>query len=354
MSKFRDEGVTIILVSHALPIVRKLCDRVVWLQQGALVMDGGANEVVDAYMADVAAQKCPEHDGLPLTRPFQATSAVTGLADIRLLGVEIIGPGGAPGWDIAAGAPTRLRMHYQARKDYPDAVLTLQVHDACDHAVICGYNSYLEQTALFLREGEGVIDLPGIPWPLRQGDYLLTAALFAEPDAPAWANPVDLHHKAYAFHVTSALSAPQRRWGTGEALVDGVQLMDADGSEQADFATGAPMSVHLRCMSTGAHVTDPVLRVQIFDCNGVLCHATNTERTGVKLGTLARPREVTLAYDHLNLLEGDYVMSVGLTPADDVRRPYDWHDGAYRFHVGSEDKHGAGLVALGHQWTFAD
>ncbi len=354
MSDFRDEGVTIILVSHALPVVRKLCDRAVWLQQGQVVMEGAPDDVVDAYIAEVASQKAGEHGGAVLAHPHQMTAAVSGLADIRLLGVEMIGPEGKPGWEIAAGAHTALRVYYQVRKDYPDAVLTLQVHDAADHSVICGYNSYLEQVTLPLHEGDGVIDLSAVPLPLREGNYLLTAALFGRPDAPAWANPDDLHHKAYSFHITSALTAPRRRWGTGEALVTDVRLCDANGKEQADFVTGAPMSVHLRCMKTGEDVVDPVLRIQIFDANGVLCHATNTDRSGAKLGALACPREVTLAYDHLNLLEGNYVLSVGLTPAEDVRRPYDWHDTAYRFRVSSEDRHGAGLVALSHQWAFGD
>ena len=63
---------------------------------------------------------------------------------------------------------------------------------------------------------------------------------------------------------------------------------------------------------------------------------------------------MTLTYDHLNLLEGEYVLSVGLTPADSPRRPYDWHDGAYRFRVSSEYRHGAGLVNLSHHWTYGE
>ena len=353
MRKFRDEGVTIILVSHALPVVRTLCDRVIWLQQGQIVMDGGPDEVIDAYVAEVAAQKAGEHGAGAFAHPHQMTSVISGLADIRLLNVEMIDPDGKPGWEIAGGARTTLRFHYQVRKDFPAAALAVQVRDAVDHSVICDYNSYSEQMPLHLHEGSGAIDL-SVPLPLREGHYLLTVALFGRPDPPAWTNPDDLHQEAYSFHVRSALTAPRRRWGTGQALLTDVRLCDANGAVRADFVTGAPMSVHLRCMKTGEDVIDPVLRIQIFDCNGVLCHATNTDRNGAKLGELASPREVTLAYDHLDLLEGSYVLSVGLTPAENARHPYDWHDKAYRFRVSSEDSHGAGLVALSHQWVFDD
>jgi hypothetical protein len=350
MSQFRDQGVTIILVSHALPMVRKLCDRVVWLRQGEIVMDGAPDLIVDTYIAEVAAGKAAHGEpAAPKARPSAA--AVEGLADVRLKGVEMIGPDGRPRWRMQAGEPMGLRLHYQLRRALPEAVLTVQVHDAEDGAVICGYNSHTEQQALPLPDGKGSIDLYGFTWPLRRGRYLISVALFAQPDPPAWANPDDLHHKAYAFDVVSTLDGPHSRSGTGDALLDRVLLCDAHGQEATNFGTGATLRLRLRCLSMSSIVTDPVLRVQIFRASdGLLCHATNTDRAALKLGRLAGPVDVTLTYDHLELLEGDYVLSVGLWPSEEARRPYDWHDRAYRFHVHSEHKHGAGAVALSHHW----
>ena len=39
------------LVSHSLGVVRMTCNRAIWLEKGQIVMDGEANEVVDAYEA---------------------------------------------------------------------------------------------------------------------------------------------------------------------------------------------------------------------------------------------------------------------------------------------------------------
>lgn len=49
-SMLSDAG-TVILVSHSLPIVRTICNRVVWLDKGEMRMDGDPDEVVDAYLA---------------------------------------------------------------------------------------------------------------------------------------------------------------------------------------------------------------------------------------------------------------------------------------------------------------
>ena len=47
--ELRQEAGTVFLVSHGLGIIRDTCDRAVWLEAGQLVLDGPADDVVDAY-----------------------------------------------------------------------------------------------------------------------------------------------------------------------------------------------------------------------------------------------------------------------------------------------------------------
>ncbi len=52
-ARFRElqaEGHTIILVSHAYPLIREFCDRGLLLESGRIVAEGTASEVVDAYL----------------------------------------------------------------------------------------------------------------------------------------------------------------------------------------------------------------------------------------------------------------------------------------------------------------
>lgn len=55
MNGFRRQGVTFILVSHALSTVRELCQRAVWIDAGRVVMDGPSAEVTDAFAAHMHA-----------------------------------------------------------------------------------------------------------------------------------------------------------------------------------------------------------------------------------------------------------------------------------------------------------
>lgn len=47
--EIRDDAGTVFLVSHSMQSIRDTCSRVIWLDQGTLIMDGEPNEVIEAY-----------------------------------------------------------------------------------------------------------------------------------------------------------------------------------------------------------------------------------------------------------------------------------------------------------------
>jgi ABC-type polysaccharide/polyol phosphate transport system ATPase subunit len=46
---FQREGRTLLIVSHALPLIRDLSNRALWLHRGRLVEDDDATRVTEAY-----------------------------------------------------------------------------------------------------------------------------------------------------------------------------------------------------------------------------------------------------------------------------------------------------------------
>ena len=51
LEEHRSAAGTVLLVSHNLSEIRRSCDRVVWLEQGRIVLDGPTDEVLGAYDA---------------------------------------------------------------------------------------------------------------------------------------------------------------------------------------------------------------------------------------------------------------------------------------------------------------
>ncbi|WP_295599678.1 ABC transporter ATP-binding protein [uncultured Methanobrevibacter sp.] len=50
------EGVTVLLVSHSISQMRKICDKCIWIDNGKIVMEGEANEVCDAYVENAGSK----------------------------------------------------------------------------------------------------------------------------------------------------------------------------------------------------------------------------------------------------------------------------------------------------------
>ena len=65
ISQFRQNGGSILLVSHGLQLIRNSCQRVYWLENGLVYKEGGVNEVCDAYetkiMRNDASRLAAEH-----------------------------------------------------------------------------------------------------------------------------------------------------------------------------------------------------------------------------------------------------------------------------------------------------
>lgn len=51
--QFKNDGKTVILVSHAMDMVKDMCDQVAWLRNGSLIAAGEAGPTIDSYLQSV-------------------------------------------------------------------------------------------------------------------------------------------------------------------------------------------------------------------------------------------------------------------------------------------------------------
>ena len=59
LERFRAAGGTLLFVSHDLPAVQRLCQRVIWLDRGRLRMDGPPRDVTEAYFDSMIGAPSP-------------------------------------------------------------------------------------------------------------------------------------------------------------------------------------------------------------------------------------------------------------------------------------------------------
>ena len=63
INSFKEAGVTIIIVSHSIRDILNICDRVIWIENHNIKMDGPASEVTDEYIKyfDIQEEMVNQH-----------------------------------------------------------------------------------------------------------------------------------------------------------------------------------------------------------------------------------------------------------------------------------------------------
>lgn len=123
---FRNQGRTIILVTHAMNSVRDMCDRAIWLDHGKLVAEGDPSELVEAYTERMLGVRSDRGDG----------STRRGSGEIQIGQVEMfIGDSTSSVKRFRTGDSVTIRLHYRAEKPIPRPVFGIAI-EALGGAVV--------------------------------------------------------------------------------------------------------------------------------------------------------------------------------------------------------------------------
>jgi lipopolysaccharide transport system ATP-binding protein len=103
MRETADGGRTVLLVSHNMGLIQRLCDRVLWLERGGVREIGPTDDVVARYLAHHPDAGVAV-DLAELPRPH-ATPTTT-----RIVGCDVLGGDGEPTTQVRFGEPIAVRL----------------------------------------------------------------------------------------------------------------------------------------------------------------------------------------------------------------------------------------------------
>ena len=121
IARFKQEGGTIVFVSHDASAVERLCERAVLLDSGGVAFDGPTREAIARYRRTLADDIDPAERGAGL-REWGSGEAT--IASAALLGQE-----GAARLQFLSGEPFALRVAVSATDGVPPPRLQLEVRD---------------------------------------------------------------------------------------------------------------------------------------------------------------------------------------------------------------------------------
>jgi lipopolysaccharide transport system ATP-binding protein len=140
-----------------------------------------------------------------------------------------------------------------------------------------------------------------------------------------------------------------KRWGTGEARIDRVELLNVDNQETSIFETGDVMKVRL-WYSTTQLVRRPVFGIGLYRPDGVLITGPNTLMTGFPIPSIDGSGYLDYVIESLPFLHGAYELSASVYD-ETLSHPYDHHERLYTFRVESgRVREHLGMITVPAQW----
>jgi ABC-type multidrug transport system ATPase subunit len=214
---FRRRGKTVVLVTHTLDLVTRLCDDALWLDGGRARAHGDPKRVVDAYLMEVAASEgqAGPASGQPATAESDGRNGDGqgrwGSREAEIEHVELLRPDGQAAHVFESGQPMRIRVRAKAARPLHDFVFGIGIFTV-DGVCCFGTNTHIEGGVPreFSGSGEFTVDIDRLD--LVAGTYRLDVAIHRQDGVP-----YDYHRLMYSFRVSSPVKdtgiyRPRHQW----------------------------------------------------------------------------------------------------------------------------------------------
>jgi ABC-type polysaccharide/polyol phosphate transport system ATPase subunit len=250
IGEFRRRGKTVLIVTHSLGLVEKMCDEAIWLRHGRLEGRGDPKRVVDSYLTYVAGGEerllAREHGQAPAdagaapgTAPGEDDAGHVyregrwGDRDVEIARVRLLDARGRERHVYVPGEPLTLAMDVKARKPTSDFVFGMGLFTA-DGVAVYGTNTHLEDFIPEALEGEAEVRFEIGALRLVEGSYLLDVAAHKRDGTP-----YDYHRGLYSFRVRShtkdvGVHRPEHRW----SFAGGVAMRTPAPRPELDLGEG--------------------------------------------------------------------------------------------------------------------
>lgn len=163
----RNEGRTVVVVSHSVPQLRAMADNAAWLENGKLKKAGPAKTVLEEYSDSTHSGVRIDKEGK--VRWGSGEAFVDSLQVLDAHGDEVTGL-------VSTGDELVLRMRYHANTRIEKPVFGLAM-EAIDGTYLWGNNTRDLEFPIDMIEGPGVVDLRIPRLNLQPGQYLFHGSI---------------------------------------------------------------------------------------------------------------------------------------------------------------------------------
>ena len=189
----KEQGITIIMVSHHLSVLQRLCDKLVWLDHGNVKGIGPTSEIAPLYTAYMNARIAEQ--------AVSATISRSGTFEAEILQVQFLNAESEPQESFRTGEPMTIEMKYVAHRPIENPEMGFAMYHG--ETQLTGSNNQIGQYPIECIDGYGYFQyiIPRLPF--LPGKYFVSAGIH-DPESPL---AHDYHHLAYSFSIKPGSSA---------------------------------------------------------------------------------------------------------------------------------------------------
>ncbi|MHA6204604.1 ABC transporter ATP-binding protein [Dyella soli] len=172
---FREQGTTLLIVSHDRSAVLSLCDRAVLLDRGRMLLDSQPQEVIDYYNAIIA-----ERESKTIRqerRDDGGVATVSGTGEATIADVQLLDANGAVTELVGVGDSVTLSVRVHANADIPSLVIGYVIKDRLGQSVFGTNTHHTGHGLTNVRKGRNYSFEVRFPMNIGVGTYSVSIAL---------------------------------------------------------------------------------------------------------------------------------------------------------------------------------
>lgn len=204
LEQFKEEGTTIVIVSHQVTQVRELCDEVLWLHNGHLVAHGDPEMVVGQYSTEMSLTKkrrlrsvvSNDADADDPTFRARGKKHRFGTNEMEITAVLLRDKAGDVVQSLPAGEPLTVEVVYKAPKTIAEPIFNVVI--TRERQVCCAVNTAGEEEVEVVA-GNGRFTLEFDRLDLVNGLYHIDVGIHAAN----WSHAYDYHWHLYPLEITA-------------------------------------------------------------------------------------------------------------------------------------------------------
>ncbi|VAX34854.1 Teichoic acid export ATP-binding protein TagH [hydrothermal vent metagenome] len=175
MRELLDSGVTIIFVSHNIPLVQNLCHRLILLDKGEVKAEGIPEKVIPVYESLVNQQREQEIKKEIATRSGKRLE-VEDAPLIKIINVGLYGKDENLKENFMSDEPITIKINYEAREEIENPVFAFEIVRG-DGIICCSSNSKNEYFDFKKITGQGAVTVKIDKTNLSPGIYCVNISI---------------------------------------------------------------------------------------------------------------------------------------------------------------------------------